>query len=233
MSVLLLQLAGPLQSWGAASRFPRRSTESAPTKSGVIGLLAAALGRPRTADLTDLAALRFGVRLDQPGERVRDFHTAHHQVSGKSMPVTERFYLADAVFLAAVEGERALVEELHAAVRAPHFLPFLGRRACPPSQPLDLGVRHDIELEQALREHPWLASSWYQRRRGRTAPTQLPVLVDSGPDDPPGDIVADQPLSFAPSHRRYAHRSVRRDTVPRPGAQAAPAHEPLTLLEDD
>ena len=42
MSVLLLQLAGPLQSWGAASRFARRSTENAPTKSGLVGLLAAA-----------------------------------------------------------------------------------------------------------------------------------------------------------------------------------------------
>ncbi|AKH81441.1 CRISPR-associated protein Cas5 [Streptomyces sp. CNQ-509] len=231
MSVLLLQLAGPLQSWGAASRFPRRSTESAPTKSGVIGLLAAAQGRPRTADLSDLAALRFGVRVDQPGTRVRDFHTAHHQVSGKAMPVTERFYLADAVFLAAVEGDRALIEELHAAVRAPHFLPFLGRRACPPARRLDLGVRHDTALETALLEHPWLASAWYREQTARTAPDQLPVLLDSAPDDPPGDVVADQPLSFDPRHRRYARRSVRHDAVARP--VEVPEHDPMPLLESD
>lgn len=82
MSVLLMQLAGPLQSWGASSRFARRSTEPAPTKSGVIGLLAAALGRARSADLTDLAALRFGVRVDQRGTPLRDFHTAHRFTSG-------------------------------------------------------------------------------------------------------------------------------------------------------
>ncbi|WP_019547925.1 type I-E CRISPR-associated protein Cas5/CasD [Streptomyces sulphureus] len=230
VSVLLLQLAGPLQSWGAASRFPRRSTESAPTKSGVVGLLAAAQGRPRTADLSDLAALRFGVRIDQPGTRVRDFHTAHHQVSDKAMPITERFYLADAVFLAAVEGERTLIEKLHSAVRAPHFLPFLGRRACPPARPLEQGVQHETDLEEALRNHPWLASRWY--RRG-TAPKHLPVLLDSAPDDPPGDIVSDQPLSFDPHHRRYARRSVRHDTVPRPGAHVLPAHDPMLPLEED
>ncbi|MFW6695493.1 type I-E CRISPR-associated protein Cas5/CasD [Streptomyces sp. MAR4 CNX-425] len=234
MSVLLLQLAGPLQSWGASSRFARRSTESAPTKSGVLGLLAAAQGRPRTADLSDLAALRFGVRVDQPGTRVRDFHTAHHQVSGKAMPVTERFYLADAVFLAAVEGGRALIEELRTAVRAPHFLPFLGRRACPPARRLDLGVRHDTGLEGALREHPWLAAAWYRRQTTRAAPDRLPVLLDSAPDDPPGDIVADQPLSFDPRHRRYARRSVRVDGVPRPvEIPGVPEHDPMPLLESD
>ena len=56
MSVLLLKLAGPLQSWGSSSRFARRGTEIAPTKSGVIGLLAAAKGMRRTEPLTDCSA---------------------------------------------------------------------------------------------------------------------------------------------------------------------------------
>ena len=43
MAVLLLKLAGPLQSWGSSSRFTERGTEHEPTKSGVVGLLAAAL----------------------------------------------------------------------------------------------------------------------------------------------------------------------------------------------
>jgi len=45
MSVLLLRLAGPLQSWGDSSRFATRGTRREPTKSGVIGMVAAALGR--------------------------------------------------------------------------------------------------------------------------------------------------------------------------------------------
>lgn len=53
MSVLLLQLAGPLQSWGDSSRFVRRETRNEPTKSGVIGMLASAQGRTREDSIED------------------------------------------------------------------------------------------------------------------------------------------------------------------------------------
>ena len=76
MTVLLLRLAGPLQSWGVKSRFTVRATELAPTKSGIIGMLAAAVGRRRTDPIEDLLSLRFGVRKDQPGRVIRDFNTA-------------------------------------------------------------------------------------------------------------------------------------------------------------
>jgi len=67
MSTLLLRLAGPLQSWGVDAKFDRRGTERAPTKSGVIGLVAAALGRLRNESVEDIQALRFGVRVDREG----------------------------------------------------------------------------------------------------------------------------------------------------------------------
>ncbi|MFI5619014.1 type I-E CRISPR-associated protein Cas5/CasD [Streptomyces sp. NPDC051567] len=73
--VLLLRLAAPLQSWGSVSRFSRRDSHSRPTKSAVIGLCAAALGRDRTDPIDDLAALEFGVRADHPGTPVRDYHS--------------------------------------------------------------------------------------------------------------------------------------------------------------
>src|SRR4051794_18002567 len=117
MSVLLLTLTGPLQSWGSSSRFVRRGTETAPTKSGVLGLLAAAQGRRRTDPLEDLAGLRFGVRIDQPGRLVRDFQTARSLDGRQTMPLSYRFYLADAVFLAAVEGDPALLDVLADALR--------------------------------------------------------------------------------------------------------------------
>ena len=47
MATLLLRLAAPLQSWGSDSKFETRKTDREPTKSGVVGLLAAALGLPR------------------------------------------------------------------------------------------------------------------------------------------------------------------------------------------
>lgn len=73
---LLLRLAGPMQSWGTQSAFNRRDTGLDPSKSGVIGLLAAALGRPREASVADLAALQMGVRVDHEGVVQTDFHTA-------------------------------------------------------------------------------------------------------------------------------------------------------------
>lgn len=239
MSVLLLRLAGPLQSWGSASRFARRTTEMAPTKSGVLGLLAAAQGRAREADLSDLAALRFGVRVDQPGRRLRDFQTAHHPDTGKSMPVSERFYLADAVFVAGVEGPPTSVHSLLDALRTPVFLPYLGRRSCPPSAPIDLGVREDADLERALREVPWQATERHQRRRRATASggsVELRLLLECAPGEQPELSLRDQPISFDLRHRRYGLRGLRSTTVllpPPPEPQPVPPptdHDPVALL---
>ena len=62
MPTLMLALSGPMQSWGSESRFTRRATEQMPTKSGVIGMLAAAQGRRRSDPVEDLVGIRFGVR---------------------------------------------------------------------------------------------------------------------------------------------------------------------------
>ncbi|MFF8279948.1 type I-E CRISPR-associated protein Cas5/CasD [Streptomyces lateritius] len=244
MSVLTLRLAGPLQAWGASARFVRRTTESAPTKSGVIGMLAAAKGIERGDDeaLKPLAALRFGVRIDQPGTRLRDFQTAHHGITGKSMPLSERFYLADAVFVAAVEGEPELLAGLHAALRAPVYPPFLGRRSCPPAHPVELGVHDGQDLLQALGQEPWQASTWYRRQYRQETVVMLPVLHEAGKDDTDPDVLRDQPLSFAAEHRRHSLRTVVRKEVAIPNPSAAirrhtapavPRHDPFAALEEE
>ena len=78
MATLLLRLAAPLQSWGADSKFEIRKTDREPTKSGVVGLLAAALGlrRDEADALQELGQLRFAVRVDREGSLLVDFHTA-------------------------------------------------------------------------------------------------------------------------------------------------------------
>lgn len=53
-SGLLLRLAGPLQSWGTHSKYLWRDTARFPTRSGVVGMLAAGLGREREAPVDDL-----------------------------------------------------------------------------------------------------------------------------------------------------------------------------------
>ena len=117
MATLLLRLAAPLQSWGSDSKFETRKTDREPTKSGVVGLLAAALGlcRDDTESLARLNGLRFAVRADQEGSLLVDFHTAK---SRDTSYVTYRHYLQDAVFLAGLESEdEALLRELEAALR--------------------------------------------------------------------------------------------------------------------
>ncbi|MBO3129038.1 type I-E CRISPR-associated protein Cas5/CasD [Dermatophilus congolensis] len=213
MAVLLLRLAGPLQSWGDSSRFTQRLTRSEPTKSGVVGLLAAAQGRRRSDPIEDLAHLLFGVRVDQPGRIVRDFHTAIRWQEPKrtSMPLSYRYYLADAVFVAGVSGDQNLLEGLNDALKNPSFPLYLGRRSCPLSGQVSLGV-HDAELEEALRQVPWQASAWHRRRQGKEI--DLPLYLDVGATTVTGDtvteVVRDVPESFSPIRREYGWREVVR-----------------------
>lgn len=215
MTTLLLRLAGPLQSWGTASRFAYRFTGTHPSKSAVIGLVAAAQGRRRTDPIEDLLDLRFGVRCDQPGTVLRDFQTARALDESYSLPLTYRFYLGDAAFLAAVEGDDTLVGALAEAIAAPAFPLYLGRRSCPPGRPVLLGVR-DQALEVALHGAPWQASDWYQRRQPDHV--ELDLYRDAAPGEDSQQTHADAPLSFDPNRRRFAVRRVIHDVcvVPNP-----------------
>lgn len=206
---LLLKLRGPLQAWGTESRYTTRSTENAPTKSGVLGMLAAAQGRRRTDSLEDLADLRFGVRVDQPGTLIRDFQTAIDWRTGKSNPLSYRYYLSDAVFIAGVSGHTGLLEALEDALRKPKFPVYLGRRSCPANSDLLMGIMNK-DVESALRAVDWQASKHYRRTRSRKV--QLPLLLDS--DSPgKGDLQRDVPVSFDPVHRKYDWRKVDSTTV--------------------
>jgi CRISPR system Cascade subunit CasD len=222
MSTLLLRLAAPMQSWGAGSRFSRRTTEPQPTKSGVLGLLAAALGRRRTDPLEDLLGLTFAVRLDQPGQVQRDFQTARTLDGAKSMPLSHRYYLADAAFLAAVQGDRELVAALDEALRRPVFPLCLGRRSCPPVGPITLGIR-DGDVREVLRSEPWQASPLI-RARG-PAEVTLEALADAEIEDPVTFTCRDTPLSFDPEWRRYRTRLVTRFTVRLPNPDSRVVRE--------
>lgn len=231
MTVLLLRLAGPMQSWGSSSRFARRGTEIAPTKSGVLGMLAAAKGIRRTEPITELLGLEFGVRLDQPGQIIRDFQTARSLDGRASAPLTYRFYLSDATFLAAISGEQGLLHDLDEALRRPRYPLYLGRRSCPPAGPVSLGV-HDGTLDEALDSWPWLAPERHRRRAAHTV--RLEILRDARPGEPSSETVPDEPVSFDPAHRQHTWRSVLRRHVDVTNDLAERAavtdHDPLSLL---
>lgn len=226
MSALLIRLAGPLQSWGINSNFDTRATERYPSKSGVIGLLAAAQGIRRDGDLSALRALRFGVRVDKEGTLLRDFHTAH---SAKSSYVTYRYYLADAVFLAGVESQdEAFLRRLDDALKNPAFPLFLGRRSCPPTLPLSLGIREGVGVCDALNREPWIAPEWYQKRvERRKEPQTLRVITDAAPNEYGSVSVRDSPESFSPYHRKYGYRGA----IERQAVSVSSEHDPFVELE--
>lgn len=221
MSVLLMKLSGPMQSWGHESRYARRTTGSEPTKSGVLGMLASAQGRRRTDPIADLVDLRFGVRSDQPGRVLEDFQTAHSLSTGKAMPLTYRQYLADATFVAGIEGEREFLEELHSALKSPEYAPFLGRRSFAPAGPVTMGIV-ETSLQGALAAHPWEASDWFKKRsKGRAYLASVSVDAQGWEDTNVPDLgqirddrVQDVPVSWDIKHREYAWRPVRRYWVP-------------------
>lgn len=224
MSTLLLRLAAPMQSWGVDSKFDIRRTSREPTKSGVVGLLAAALGRSREQPVDDLAALRFGVRTDQQGELLRDFHMA----AGEKSYVTTRYYLADAVFLVGLESDDdALLHALDDAVRNPCFPLFLGRRSCPPEGRVSLGIR-ELPLQEALENEPWLACEW---RRG-FMDGRLVVTVDAERSTGAARM-RDVPISFSQLHRQFGFRQASRSMTRDMNAGSAGAAEPTVYPEHD
>jgi CRISPR system Cascade subunit CasD len=170
-------------------------------------MLAAALGRERDADLSDLTQLGFGVRIDQPGEFLQDFHTAH-SFDSKQAFISYRHYLCDAVFIVGLESDdKVLLSRIEEALRHPRFPLYLGRRACPPAGQLVLSLE-ELPLEEALRQVPWQAAKWYQRKLRREKKPELDLIIDA-PFGTQGSFTRrDLPLSFDPEHRRYGFRSL-------------------------
>ena len=238
-STVLLRLAGPQQSWGTASRFRSRESGIRPSKSGVVGLVAAALGIPRDGDISELANLRFGVRTDQPGRVARDYHTASRDVNPRTgqkikrqVTISERFYLEDAVFIAALEGANETIRTIESALRFPVYPIFLGRKAFPPAGQVSLGIRN-AGLTAALAAEPWKAGPWWQRKHHTAELVTLPIHRDANDGTEGGDLVKDSPVSFSGDQRQHSARVVVRDTdaiVPNP-AYATSAELPPTFDE--
>lgn len=207
MSTLLLRLAGPLQSWGYDSKFETRRAGREPSKSGVIGIVAAALGRRRDESLDDLVSLKFGVRVDKEGELIHDYHTVK-MASGKTY-VTNRYYLSDATFLVGLESDDDIfLSTLEEALLKPVFPPFLGRRSCVPVPPIVIGIKA-LPLVEALRKEPWQLSPWMQEREKRKGHYLLRLVTDASKEDIAAASQKDLPTSFHPENRVYTYRPIK------------------------
>lgn len=137
---LLLRLEGPMQSWGYRSRFDYRDTALEPTRSGVIGLICAAMGIGRGEDVSQFDPIRMGVRVDKKGRPECDYHTALDVIkadgSSTDTVVSRREYLADASFTVGLEStDLTLLDSIAGKLKSPDWFLFLGRKAFPLAVP--------------------------------------------------------------------------------------------------
>jgi CRISPR system Cascade subunit CasD len=202
MSSLVLYLDGPLQGWGYMADHAWRNTLPHPTRSGVTGILAAAMGIARSGDpdepekMARLNQLRMTMLGLSAGRQIRDYHTAqtrnrHGAVVGHAV-VTRRDYLIDSKFLVMIDGEDQLLDELQRALQNPVWFGSLGRRSCVPSSPILLGR---FESEQS-------ALAELEKRLEVTVRVTLRVdEVRAG-----GTLLRDLPVSF--SARTYGQRMI-------------------------
>lgn len=273
-----IRLQAPMQSWANAARGAARPTHVRPTKAGVMGLIANALGRDWTDPIGDLAALRFGVRVDQPGTVEVDYHTtgggqyyalptevAHAPSwwgnlrtgnpadpdwmtyaptkeitadksrnrltsSRANTNITNDYYLADASFLAAVEGtDQELMQNIAHALAVPARALFLGRKAYGPTTPLlESATTTSIEELFETTAAPVIG-------RAAADPTRRGV-IDAYVEPHPGDagvVVHDQPVTFNGPTRRAArretHYTIGNNHAPDPKALNTP---PVDLDQD-
>jgi len=221
MSGLLIRLAGPLQAWGDHSTFTRRDTAPYPTRSGLVGLIAAAAGRRRGDPIDDLSTLEFTVRVDRPGAPTRDFHTVggglppartvptaegKRRPAGTATIVSHRYYLADAVFTVAATGPHHTAALAAEALSRPAWSPYLGRRSCPAEAPLLLRWPVDDPIAELQSKVP------VARRPPRGQNTVDVEFVyqtlPTGADHAARLTLNDVPVDFHPLRRRYLSRDV-------------------------
>lgn len=215
MKTLLLKFSGPLQSWGTTSNFETRHTDRYPSKSAVIGLIAGCLGYRRDEDdkIQPLNQLDFGVRIDQDGGMLRDYHIAKKYKNTGALDrtyVTNRYYLEDGVYVVAIGHEDdAWMDHIQQALRYPYFQPFMGRRSFPLTADFLIGD-FESSVVECLQTYPWQAAPWYKQQRSNI----LSAYVDS-------DLVAsgihrmrqDRVESFSVEGRRFGFRGEMEITI--------------------
>lgn len=231
MRYLTLYLRAPLQSWGASSKFGDRGTIDAPTRSGLLGLIAAACGIDKNDEARDrewlvrAAKLSMTILAFRRGDRMTDYHTVGARydkddpwqkqmipVTADGKPrgtadITHRDYLVDSVLGAIISGDDALVAEMAAALANPVWGVWLGRKSCIPTEPVFAGVFESAETARIA-----LADRWHRslERAGKTVgeTTAAFSVIEALPGEA-DETVLDVPVSF--TKREFHARGILRN----------------------
>ncbi len=209
MKTILLKLSGPLQSWGVASHFETRHTDYYPSKSAVIGIIAASLGYRRDEDenIQKLNELEFAVRIDKPGNILRDFHIAHYGAGTKDERnyVTNRYYMEDAIFVVAVSHrDDEFMAKIEYGLRNPYFQPYMGRRSAVMTADYILDVTSE-DIKTSLEECAWQVSE--KQKKKINHPVRLEVYADSHiSGETHKKLRKDKVISFSQKNRKFSFR---------------------------
>ncbi len=222
MSCALLWLEAPLQSWGADSRFGRRSTLPFPTRSGIMGLVCCALGKGgeqvewlakwgplkqtiaafarkgfRPAILRDFHMVGSGYDSKNPWQDMLIPKTSEGKrpVGGGSR-ITYRYYLQDMAFACALELPDDEMESVKNGLQSPVWNICLGRKNCVPTEQVFRGIfeKEEDALEKALQ----IANGKDRREMFR---------VKDGEHEGETFVLNDVPLSFG-LRKKYQDRQV-------------------------
>ena len=230
MKTILLKLTGPMQSWGTSSRFETRMSDYYPSKSGVIGIIAASLGYNRDEDekIQKLNDLDFAVRVDQEGVLNKDYHIARKVKPNGDLDrtyVTNRYYMEDAVFIVAISHEDEVwIDEILQALKYPYFQPFMGRRSCPLPESFILGTSEKGPIE-ALENLDWQAANWY-KKKNKNYRADIYADKDLLPESP-HIIRNDRVISFSQKERKFGPRFEARSSI----IMAKSDKDPLDFFE--
>jgi CRISPR system Cascade subunit CasD len=171
---LTFQLYAPLSSWGEPAVGEKRNSARHPSKSAVLGLVAAAMGYRRQDDALHLSlqdSLGFGVKLVGESFPTADYHTI--QAAEKQRPhmlkrkdevqelsktwLSSRQYRQDALSVVALwntSNAQIDLADILTSLKQPTFSLFLGRKSCPPALPLNPIIGEHDSLKTALDSHP-------------------------------------------------------------------------------
>lgn len=212
MKTATIRLTAPLQSYGNQASFNQRTSDNYPSKSAVIGIIAAAVGYRRDdARILQLNNLLFAVRIEQSGNMMTEFQTVEYQKSSTktARKLTYREFIQDAVFMVAIGSDNDHeIEKIVSALKHPKFQLYLGRRSNPPAGPLMIETYDEENPLQVLEKLSWQAESWYQKRL--RAPKFLTRIIADAELNPENNItmIKDKVGSFNQKNRYYQYRPV-------------------------
>lgn len=215
MKTLTIKLSAPLQAYGNEASFERRTSWQAPSKSAVIGMIAAALGLRRDSEqISELNSLAFAVRIDQPGKIMTDFHTVEWKKDKRKL--TYRDYYQDAVYVVAIgsENERC-IDQIQYALLHPRFQLYLGRRACPPAGVLQTKCYEMTNPVQVLEQLSWQAEIWYQKKHAKDENYTTSIIADTEllPNANYTQTQKDFVKSFSSKDRQFGFRIIAKKRI--------------------